>query len=37
MGTIKIENLPHYTHANYMQWEGSWELIDGIPYEGIKG
>lgn len=28
--TIKI--LPHYTYEDYAQWEGQWELIDGIPY-----
>lgn len=29
-GAVKI--LPHYTYDDYMQWEGKWELIDGIPY-----
>lgn len=24
--------LPHYTYADYVQWEGRWELIDGIPF-----
>lgn len=24
--------LPHYTYADYVQWEGKWELIDGVPY-----
>ncbi|MBN8858738.1 MAG: Uma2 family endonuclease [Sphingobacteriales bacterium] len=24
--------LPHYTYDNRLQWEGQWELIDGIPY-----
>lgn len=23
---------PHYTYEDYCQWEGSWELIEGIPY-----
>ena len=23
--------LPHYTYQDYCQWEGQWELIDGIP------
>lgn len=23
--------LPRYTVADYRQWEGDWELIDGIP------
>lgn len=29
-GAYKI--LPHYTYADYLKWEGNWELIDGIPY-----
>ena len=29
-GAVKI--LPHYTYEDYVQWEGKWELIDGIPY-----
>jgi len=29
-GAVKI--LPHYTYSDYEQWEGRWELIDGIPY-----
>jgi Uma2 family endonuclease len=24
--------LPHYTYDDYKNWEGDWELIDGIPY-----
>lgn len=24
--------LPHYTYEDYEQWEGRWELIDGVPY-----
>jgi Uma2 family endonuclease len=27
-----IRILPHYTYEDYCQWEGRWELIDGIPY-----
>lgn len=27
-----LEDLPHYTYDDYIQWEGRWELIDGIPY-----
>jgi Uma2 family endonuclease len=23
--------IPHYTYEDYCQWEGRWELIDGIP------
>jgi len=29
-GAIKI--LPHYTYEDWEQWEGQWELIEGIPY-----
>jgi Uma2 family endonuclease len=28
--SVKI--LPHYTYEDYCQWEGKWELIEGIPY-----
>ncbi|WP_162944588.1 Uma2 family endonuclease [Flavisolibacter nicotianae] len=24
--------MPHYTYDDYVQWEGKWELIDGIPH-----
>lgn len=24
--------LPQYTYEDYLQWEGRWELIDGVPY-----
>ena len=24
--------LPNYTYEEYCQWEGQWELIEGIPY-----
>ena len=23
---------PHYTYEEYCQWEGNWELIEGMPY-----
>ena len=29
---LKIEDLPQYTYNDYAQWEGRWELINGIPY-----
>jgi len=29
---LKKEFLPNYTYADYLKWEGNWELIDGIPY-----
>jgi len=28
----KKETLPNYTYSDYCQWEGRWELINGIPY-----
>ena len=31
MNTVK-DYLPHYTVRDYFQWEGDWELIEGIPY-----
>lgn len=27
-----IKILPHYTYEDYCNWEGRWELIDGIPF-----
>jgi Uma2 family endonuclease len=27
-----VKILPHYTYEDYLQWEGRWELIDGIPF-----
>lgn len=27
-----VKILPHYIYEDYVQWEGRWELIDGIPY-----
>jgi Uma2 family endonuclease len=27
-----VKILPHYTYSDYLQWEGKWEVIDGIPY-----
>lgn len=24
--------LPNYTYDDYVQWEGKWELIEGIPF-----
>lgn len=32
MGAPNLEDLPHYTFDDYLQWEGRWELIDGIAY-----
>ncbi len=27
-----LRYIPHYTVADYQTWEGSWELIDGLPH-----
>jgi Uma2 family endonuclease len=27
-----VKILPYYTYEDYIQWEGKWELIDGIPH-----
>ena len=32
MGALKKEDFPHYTYDDYVQWEGRWELLDGIAY-----
>ena len=32
MSTPNLEDLPHYTHDDYVQWEGRWELIHGVAY-----
>ena len=29
-GAVKI--LPYYTYDDWTNWEGQWELIEGIPY-----
>jgi Uma2 family endonuclease len=29
---IPHQYLPHYTYEEYAQWEGRWELIEGLPY-----
>ncbi|WP_457600516.1 Uma2 family endonuclease [Hydrogenivirga sp.] len=29
---MKVKLLPHYTLEDWEQWEGKWELIEGIPY-----
>ncbi len=27
-----LEDLPHYTYDDYVQWEGRWELIYGVAH-----
>lgn len=29
---MRYRILPYYTYDDYVQWEGRWEVIDGIPY-----
>ncbi len=29
---LRMEDLPHYTYDDYVQWEGKWEIIKGIAY-----
>ncbi|MGE5342323.1 MAG: Uma2 family endonuclease [Candidatus Omnitrophota bacterium] len=32
VSVLQIEDLPHYMYKDYVQWEGRWELIQGIPF-----
>lgn len=32
MTTPHLEDLPRYTYDDYVQWEGRWELIYGVPH-----
>lgn len=32
MKTVKREYIPRYSYSDYVNWEGKWELIDGIAY-----
>ncbi len=32
MGILKDSEHPRYTYEDYKQWEGKWELIEGVPY-----
>lgn len=29
---LALNDLPHYTYDDYIQWEGKWEIIYGIAY-----
>ena len=29
---MAVELIEHYTYEDYKQWEGEWELIQGVPY-----
>jgi Uma2 family endonuclease len=30
--SIAAKYRPYYTYDDYCQWEGNWELIEGMPY-----
>ncbi len=30
--SIAAKYRPYYTYEDYCQWEGNWELIEGMPY-----
>lgn len=32
MKNIKIDYVPRYTYSEYANWEGRWELIQGVPH-----
>ena len=32
MKTLKTEYVPRYSYSDYVNWEGKWELINGIAY-----
>ena len=32
MDAIKYDNFEYYTYDDYVKWEESWELIDGVAY-----
>lgn len=29
---LQLKVLPNYTYNDYVNWEGKWEIIEGIPY-----
>ena len=32
MGALRAEYIPNYTYDEYKEWEGRWEIIDGVAY-----
>jgi Uma2 family endonuclease len=32
MAAIDYDSFQYYTYEQYMTWDDSWELIDGVPY-----
>jgi Uma2 family endonuclease len=35
--TLRVSELPSYTYADFQQWKGDWELVEGIPYAMTPG
>lgn len=29
---MRAEELPHYTYSDYLNWDGRWEIIEGVPF-----
>lgn len=29
---LQEQHIPRYSYADYAQWEGNWELINGYPH-----
>lgn len=36
MANLQLEDLPHYTYDDYVQWEGRWELIHGVAHARLR-
>ena len=32
MPSLKYDNFQYYTYQDYKEWDGRWELIDGVAY-----
>ena len=32
MAVVDYDSFQYYTYDQYMTWDDSWELIDGVPY-----
>ncbi len=32
MAAVDYDSFCYYAYSDYLKWEGSWELIDGVPY-----
>ncbi len=32
MSALFRQDLPNYTYEDYQEWEGRWEIIDGVAY-----